>query len=37
MRKLMDEVAYSDRGRRITLKKRLPTANGSSGDLSALA
>jgi len=26
MRSLMDEISYSDRGRRITLKKRLPAA-----------
>jgi anti-sigma regulatory factor (Ser/Thr protein kinase) len=41
MRSLMDEIAYSDRGRRITLKKRLPVAGAnagdeSGGDLSAL-
>jgi anti-sigma regulatory factor (Ser/Thr protein kinase) len=33
MRSLMDEIAYSDRGRRITLKKRLPVAGaGVNGD-----
>jgi anti-sigma regulatory factor (Ser/Thr protein kinase) len=32
MRSLMDEIAYSDRGRRITLKKRLPAAGADAGD-----
>jgi anti-sigma regulatory factor (Ser/Thr protein kinase) len=38
MRSLMDEIAYSDRGRRITLKKRLPAAAAGEqhDDLSAL-
>jgi anti-sigma regulatory factor (Ser/Thr protein kinase) len=38
MRSLMDEIAYSDRGRRITLRKRLPLAGAqpNDDDLSAL-
>ncbi len=35
MRRLMDEVSYSDRGRRITLKKRLPESAAVSGDATA--
>jgi len=37
MRSLMDEIAYSDRGRRITLKKRLPVArpDANGGDATA--
>jgi anti-sigma regulatory factor (Ser/Thr protein kinase) len=36
MRRLMDEIAYSDRGRRVTLKKRLPKATGSAADITAV-
>jgi anti-sigma regulatory factor (Ser/Thr protein kinase) len=32
MRSLMDEIAYTDRGRRITLKKRLPVAGNGAND-----
>ena len=32
MRSLMDEIAYSDRGRHITLKKRLPVAGADAGE-----
>jgi anti-sigma regulatory factor (Ser/Thr protein kinase) len=35
MRTLMDEIAYSDSGRRLTLKKRLPESAGASADRSA--
>jgi len=35
MRTLMDEIAYTDSGRRLTLKKRLPENAGASTDLSA--
>jgi anti-sigma regulatory factor (Ser/Thr protein kinase) len=36
MRTMMDEIAYSDRGRRIVLKKRLPAAAAGEADRSAL-
>jgi anti-sigma regulatory factor (Ser/Thr protein kinase) len=38
MRSMMDEIAYSDRGRRLTLKKRLPgSGGGAAGQQSAFA